>query len=68
MLIMQNYIDNANGDVPLTVENVRYFHLPLRSRCAQVLLERKTKLINRFLYKKSNDNASQMSQLTRGHM
>ena len=25
LLIMQNYTDNANGDVPLTVENAQYF-------------------------------------------
>ena len=25
LFIMQNYTDNANGDVPLTVENVSYF-------------------------------------------
>ena len=25
LFIMQNYTENVNGDVPLTVENVRYF-------------------------------------------
>ena len=25
LLIMQNYTDNANGNAPLTVENVWYF-------------------------------------------
>ena len=75
---MQNYIDNPNGDVPLTVENVWYFEFLLRSRCAHVLL-RKAKLVNRFLYKKYfywvccfkisfHDNVNQMSQSTRDHM
>ena len=38
--------------MPLTLENVWYFKFPFRSRCAHVLLERKAKLINRFLCKK----------------
>ena len=42
--MMQNYTDNTNGDVSLTVENVWYFLFPLRSRCAYVLLERKINL------------------------
>ena len=25
LFIMQNYTDNANGDLPLTVENMWYF-------------------------------------------
>ena len=42
--MIQNYTDNTNGDVSLTVENVWYFLFPLRSRCAHVLLERKINL------------------------
>ena len=43
---MQNYTDNANGDVPLAVENDEI------TMHAHVFLGRKTKLINRLLYKK----------------
>ena len=49
---MQNFTDNTNVDVPLIVQNVRQFYFPLRSSCANVPLERKTKLTNRFIYKK----------------
>ena len=50
---MQNCTNNANGDVSLIIGNIWYLLFPLRSRYPQVLLERKTKLINRFLYKKN---------------
>ena len=65
---MQNYTDNTNGDVSLIVENVWYFSFPLRSRCADVLLERKAELIKRFLYKKVFLLSFLLSQLTRDHM
>lgn len=45
---MQNYTDDTNGHLPLTIENVRYFKFLLRQGG---LLERKTKLINHFIYK-----------------
>ena len=45
LFIMQNYTDNVNGDVSLTVDNAWYFQFPLRSRCANIILERKTKLL-----------------------
>ena len=43
LFTMQSYINNANGDVPLIVENVWCFSFSLRSRCAHVLFERKEK-------------------------
>ena len=45
LFIMQIYADNANGSVPLTVENV-IFLVSLSSRRAYVLLQRKTKPID----------------------
>ena len=45
LFIMQIYADNANGSVPLTVENV-IFLVSLSSRRAHVLLQRKTKPID----------------------
>ena len=48
---MQKYTNNANGDAPLTVENVIFlisFDIKVRT-C--YFGEKKTKLINRFLYK-----------------
>ena len=38
---MQSYIDNSNGDVLVTVENVWFFKFLMRSKCAYVHLERK---------------------------
>ena len=49
--MVQKYNDNANGDVPLTVVNVIFlisFGIKLRT-C--YFGEKKTKLINCFLYK-----------------
>ena len=45
----------------------------MRSRCAHVLLEIKTKLVNRFFYKKIfltvfSNKVIQKNQLTRDHM
>ena len=50
LFIMQNYIDNGNGDVPLTKKMCDIL-ASFNSRCALNLLKRKTKLINRFLHK-----------------
>ena len=71
MLIKKNYSDNAIGNVLLTVENLWYFKFlwvqgALSSRTC--FLGRKTKLINRFLYKKnlySDGNVNQLRKLAR---
>ena len=70
---MQKYTDNANGDAPLTVENVQ---VSLSSRCAasfllgkrasHFLLGRKTKVINCFLCKKYFHSMTAM-QINRDH-
>ena len=50
-------------DVSLAEENFAIFLVSLSSRCAHVLLRKKTKLINRFLYNFFlfyDDNANQL--------
>ena len=37
---MQNYTENANEDVRLTVENAWYFKFPLRLKYAHVILKK----------------------------
>ena len=67
---MQNYKDNVCMDVSLAEENFAIFLVSLSSRCAHVLLRKKTKLINRFLYNFFlfyDDIANQLCYLTRDH-
>ena len=47
LFIIENYTDNANKDVPLTVETEIFF-VSLSLSCADFFFGR---LINRFLYK-----------------
>ena len=63
---MQNYTDNADGDVPWTVENVWYF-LSLWIQGARMFFwEEKQNFIKIFLC--YDDNVSQLRQLTRDHV
>ena len=52
LFIMQNYTDNANKNVPLTVENVWYFwFLWVQDAHMFFCKEKQSKMIYRFLYK-----------------
>ena len=57
LFIMQNYTDNANGNVPFNNRKFVIFSVSLSSRCAHVLWEEKQNWSNVLLY---DDNVNQL--------